>query len=140
MEMNIEIGSGTKALDEGDGASLSLGMGQAGLVDHKGRQGAVNDLQHRREQVRLGGKQMPQRDRKRDHPLAHRHVRNDLLNQVGRGFCHATGATGWAKPSPFTGERHPLFMGAVPTSQAQKPMHENAAFQKRLELVLDKLR
>ena len=45
MKVDIEIGSGAKALDEGDGASLSLGMGPAGLVDHKGRQGAVNHLQ-----------------------------------------------------------------------------------------------
>ena len=47
MKVDIEIGGGAKALDEGDGASLSLGMGQAGFVDREGRQGAVNDLQHR---------------------------------------------------------------------------------------------
>ena len=34
------------------------GMGQAGLVDHEGREGAVNDLQHRGKPLRLGGKQM----------------------------------------------------------------------------------
>ena len=49
MEMNIEIGRGPKPLDEGHGAGLCLGMGKAGLVDHEGREGAVNDLQHRRE-------------------------------------------------------------------------------------------
>ena len=30
-------------------------------------------------------------------------------------------------------------MGALPTPQAQQPMGQNAAFQKRLELIFDKL-
>jgi len=60
MEVNIKIGRRAKALDEGDGTGLSLGMGQAGLVDHKGREGPVNDLHDRGKQVRLGGEQMPQ--------------------------------------------------------------------------------
>jgi len=38
---------------------------------------------------------------------------------AGRG---AAGATAGSKPSPFSGEGHQLFMGAFPTSQAQKPM------------------
>ena len=62
-----------------------------------------------------------------------------MLDQVGRGLHHAAAATGGAKPSAFTGKRHQLLMGALPTPQAQKPMGQNAAFQKRLELIFDKL-
>ena len=47
MEMNIEIGGGAKPLDERHRAGLGLGIGQASLVDHKGGQSAVDDLQHR---------------------------------------------------------------------------------------------
>ncbi len=64
----------------------------------------MGDLQHRGKQVRLGGEQMPQGDRKRDHPLAHRHVRDDLLHQMGRGLGHPASPTRRAKPSPFAGE------------------------------------
>ena len=99
MEVNIEIGGGAKVLDEGDGAGLGLIPCQAGLVDHKGGEGAVDDLQHGREQLRLSGEQMPQRDGKGDHPLAYRHVRDHLFNQMGRGLRHASGATAGAKPS-----------------------------------------
>ena len=45
MKVNIEIGGGAEALNEGDRAGVGLGMGQAGLVTHKGREGAVDDLQ-----------------------------------------------------------------------------------------------
>ena len=43
-----------------------------------------------------------------------------MLDQVGRGLRHAAGASGVAKSSVFTGERHQLLMGAFPTPQAQK--------------------
>ena len=48
MQMNIEIGGGAKALDEGDGAGLGLVPCQTGVFDHKSREGAVDHLQHRR--------------------------------------------------------------------------------------------
>ena len=41
LVMNVEIGGEAKALDEGHGAGLSLGIGQAGLVDQEGGQGVV---------------------------------------------------------------------------------------------------
>ena len=59
--MNIEIGGGAKALDEGDRAGLGLVPCQTGVFDHKGREGAVDDLQHGRKQLGLGGEEMPQR-------------------------------------------------------------------------------
>jgi len=68
---------------------------------------------------RFLAKQMPQRDGKGDHPLAYRHVRDHLFNQMGRGLRHAAGATGRVKPTAFTGEGHQFFMGAVPTPEAQ---------------------
>ena len=44
MEVNIQIGRGAKALDEGHRAGVGLGADQSGVFDHKGRKGAVNDL------------------------------------------------------------------------------------------------
>ena len=122
MQMNIEIGRGAKALDEGDGAGLSLGPCQPGVFDHKGREGAVDHLQHGRQELGLRGEQMPQRDGKRDDPLSYRYVRDNLLDEVGGGFRHTAGATGGTKPSPFTGEGHQFLMGTVPAAQAQKSM------------------
>ncbi len=48
-------------------------------------------LQHRRHQLGLCGQQQAQRDRQRQHPLAYRNLRNDLVHQVGHRLCHASG-------------------------------------------------
>ena len=47
--MHIQIGGGSKTLYEGDGAGLRFGAFQAGLFGQKGRDGAVDHLQYRRE-------------------------------------------------------------------------------------------
>ena len=52
---------------------------------------ALHHLQHRRHQLGLCGQQQSQRDRQREHPLAHRHVRDDVIHQVGGGLRHSPG-------------------------------------------------
>src|SRR6476659_3784500 len=41
----------------------------------------------------MGGKQDAKGDRKREHPLAHRHARDDGVDQVGSGLRHAPRST-----------------------------------------------
>ncbi len=53
----------------------------ARLLDQKGRNDAVDDLQHRCEQMRTGGEEDAQRDRERKHPLAHGYSRDDVIDQ-----------------------------------------------------------
>ena len=80
MEVNIEIGGRTEALDEGHGAGVGLGPFLSGLLDQERGDDPVNDLQHWREVLRMGGQQDAQRDRKRQHPLTHRHPRDDVVD------------------------------------------------------------
>ena len=74
-------------------AAVSLLGLQPGLIEHEARDGAVYDLQHRRHRLGLRGQQQKQRNRQPNlaipHPLAHRHARNDLIDQVGRRLRHA---------------------------------------------------
>ena len=56
------------------------------------------------------------------------------------GFCHTPRAARRAKPAPLAGKRHQLLVGAAGATQTQKAVCEDAAFQKRLELVFDKRR
>jgi hypothetical protein len=46
-------------------------------------------LQHHRDQLGLRGQQHSQRDRQGQHPLAHRHSWNDVVDQMRRGLGHA---------------------------------------------------
>ena len=61
------------------------------------------------------------------------------IDQVGRGFRHAPRPAGGAKPAPLAGKGHQLLMGALGAAQAQKAVGEDAAFEKGIELVFDKV-
>ena len=59
---------------------------QPGAVQQMARDQALRHLQHQRDQFRLRGRQQAQRNRQRQHPLPHRHVRDVVIDQVGRGL------------------------------------------------------
>ena len=79
-------------LDERDGAGVGFGALESGLLDQKCRYDAVDDLQDGREQLGMRSEQQAKGDRKREHPLPHRHPGNDVIEQVGGGLRHAPGA------------------------------------------------
>ena len=88
----------------------------------------------------VSSEQDAQRDRKRQHPLAHRHARDDMIDQVGGSLCHAPRPARGAKPSPLARKGYELLMAAVPTAQPQEAVGENAAVEKGVKLLFDKLR
>ena len=53
--MNVEIDGGAKALDEGDGTGVGFAVFQSRLLDQTAGNDAVDDLQYRGEQLRMGG-------------------------------------------------------------------------------------
>ena len=57
MQMNIEIGGGAKALDEGDGTRVGFAAFESRLLDQKAGNHAVDDLQ-----LRMSGKEDAQRN------------------------------------------------------------------------------
>ena len=72
-------------MDEGDGAGPGLGASEASAFDEKGGEGPGNDLQDGGEQMGLGGEEMAQGNGEREHPLAHGHVRDDVVEEMGGG-------------------------------------------------------
>ncbi len=78
----------------------------------------VDDLQDGREQPGMCGEEATKRDRKGQHPLPHRHPRNDVIDQVGGRLRHASGATARAEAATLATEGHELLMGAVGATQA----------------------
>lgn len=79
---------------------------------------AVHHLQHRRHLLGLCGQQQAKGDGKREHPLAHWHVRNDVVDQLRHRLSHATGPARRAKPAPLAAESHQLVVAAVAAAQA----------------------
>ena len=48
MQMDVEIGRSTEALDQGDGARDGFAVFQSRLLDQKAGDNAVDDVQHGR--------------------------------------------------------------------------------------------
>ena len=99
----------------------------------------VDELQDGCEQLRMCSEQQAKRDRKREHPLPHRHPGDDVIDQVGGGLRHAPGATARAEAATLATEGHELFMGTVGATQAQEAVGQDAALEKGIELLFDKL-
>ncbi|MBI3155434.1 MAG: hypothetical protein HYZ20_08490 [Burkholderiales bacterium] len=76
-------------LDQRDGAAVAFVGLEPRPPQQMARDHALYHLQHRRDQFRLRGQQQAQRDRQRQHPLPHRHMRYDVVDEVRRGLRHA---------------------------------------------------
>src|SRR5690349_18256006 len=72
----------------------------------------------------------PHASRKRENPLAHRHVWDDAVPQVGSGLRHAPRPTRGAKPAPLTRDGHQLLVCTLRAAQTQKPVGEDATLEK----------
>ena len=105
----------------------------------------MDNLQHRRDQLRKSSEQDAQRNRKREHPLAYGCARDDVmalgqpLDQVSGGSHHAPHPARRAQPAPLTGEGDQLLVRALIAAQPQEAMREDAAFEKGVEFRFDKL-
>jgi len=123
-----------------DRAAVSLVGLRARLLEQEPGDHAVHDLQHGCNQLGLCGQQQAQRHGQRQHPLAHRHVRDDVVHQVRRRLRHTPGTARGAKPAPLAAERDELVVAAVGAVQAQEAVGQDAAFEEGVEFVFDELR
>ena len=75
------------------------------------------------------------------HPLANRHMRDDVLDQVRRSLRHAPRAARGTKPPALAAECHQLVVAAVAAAQAQEAVRQDAALdaleRTGVELVFD---
>jgi hypothetical protein len=111
-------GRATDGTHQRDGAGVGFGAFESGLLDQKRGNDPVDDSQDGREQLGMCSEQQANRDRKREHPLAHRHPGDDVIDQVGGRLRHAPGATARTEAAPLATEGHELFMGTVGATQA----------------------
>ena len=143
VKVNVEIGRRAKALDQRDCAAVSLLGLQTRLPEQVARDDAVHHLQHRRHQLGLCGQQQVQQDGQPNlanpNPLAHRHVRSDVIEQVRRRLYHAPGPARRAEAASFAAVGHKLVVAGVAAMQAQKAVGQDAAFEEGVELVPHKL-
>ena len=108
------------ARGQGDRAAVGLVCLRACLFEQEPSDRAVHDLQHGRQQQGPRRQQQAQRDRQRQHRLAHRHMGDDVADQVRRRLRHAPGTARRAKAAPLAAESDQLVVPAVAAAQAQE--------------------
>ena len=89
VQMDVQVSGRAESLYQRDRAGVGCGALQASLLAQKPRDDAVDDAQHRREQLGVYHEQQGPRGRKRQHPLPDRHARDDLIDQVRSALRHA---------------------------------------------------
>ena len=75
----------------------------------------------------------------RQHPLAHRQARQNVIGQVRRCLHHALGVARRANATALAGEGHKVVVSAVITTGTRKAVRKDAALQvfaKRLATVV----
>ncbi len=102
MIMEVWIEGGAEAMQKADGPERGVGWcGGTGLP-----QGGLESPQ---QDVEEG----PQPLGDGEHELAHRHVGNDVINEVGRRLGHALGVAGRTGTSALAGKRHQKVIAAA---------------------------
>ena len=86
------------------------------------------------------GEQEAQGKRKAQHPLAHRGLGQNLIDQQRRAFGHAPGPATGAEAPVLAAEGDQVFGVAGLTAQTQETVFEATAFEVVFELALDILR
>jgi hypothetical protein len=108
------------------------------MVNHEGRDTALNHRQHPGQRFRLRGQQEAQGKRKGQHPLANRHFGKHVIDQVGGRLDHAPGAAAGAEPPALAGECNEMFVKAAIALDAKKAMLKQAALEVVFELLAHK--
>ena len=65
----------------------------------------------------------------RQHPLTHRQMGQDVVNQVCRSLGHTPGIARWAHAPPFAGKRHKVVMATIVTAGAGKTVGKDPTFE-----------
>ena len=84
--------------------------------------------------------EIPESVRHAQHPLAHRHARQHVVDEAGRALRHAPAPAARAEATPFARERDEAFERALAAPQPGKAPLQYAAREKIPELLFDERR
>jgi len=88
-------------------------------------------------QIMVPGEEIAQPVRQREHPLPHRDIGEDVVDEMGGPFGHAPSTAARAHRPPLAREGDQTVGATGATSKPSEPAREPAASQKAPELLLD---
>ena len=102
MKVHVEVETAAKALHEGDRAESRSGKPRTrGPSDVAALDGLRERLHHGSQRPRIERWEVPQRERQRQYPLAHRYCREHTIHEVRRELAHASTRAAGAHASTF---------------------------------------
>jgi hypothetical protein len=139
--VEVEVEAAAEALDHGDRPRLAVAdpVG-AGGARVEGEERASIHAQHRAAQGVIPGQAVAQAIRQRQHPLAHRHPWQHLVDERGGAFGHAAPATARTEAAPLAGEREQRLERTVRAPKPREAVARDPTPKVRLELPLDEPR
>jgi hypothetical protein len=135
VEVDVEVQSAAKALHEDNGSAGWLhGAQHAGAaalaLEHLGEE----DLQRPRDQRRVSRQEEAGPPRQRQHPLAHGHAGDHVVEPVHRRALHAASGTRGAEAAALAREGHQELVSAGGAAHAGEAEGQDPAAQVALEL------
>ncbi len=104
MEVEIEVQRTAEALDQRHRAGACRLAGEPGLLDQVTGDDTIDDAEYLAHDRWTAGEQETQGIRKAQHPLAHRLLGEDLIDQQGGAFGHAPRPAARTKAARFAAE------------------------------------
>ena len=130
--MHVEFAGRAESLHHRHGAATAAVSRKARMPGAASLEGEDRpDERADRQRQCVGSKraQHPHGGWQRENELAHRHVRKDVIDQMGRAVCHAPAETTRAEATVFATERDRELMRAVTALQAAEPELQPTALQ-----------
>src|SRR5437016_2482891 len=138
VEVDVQLEAAPEALDHRHGAAPPVAHARAARsAAIEAEHGPSGDAEHRAAERVIVGEEIAQAVRKREHPLAHGNVRQDVIDEVGGLLRHAAAAAARTKAASFARERHEALEGTALAPNARDASAERAAAQELPELPLE---
>jgi hypothetical protein len=135
MEVDVQLETAAEALDHRDGAGLAVRDAESSRRARvEGEQCPGIHAQHRATQGVIPGQAVAQAIGQREHPLAHRHPRQQVVDEGGRVLRHPPPPQLEQKPR----EGHEPLERTLRTPKPREAFGQDPATQEVAELVLDK--
>ena len=135
MKVHVEVEGAAESLNEGDRARprrSCSGPPRPATLEAEDR--AQGNVERARDELRVSGEKKARPTRQRQHPLAHRHVRKNAVQEVRRGPLHAARGAGRAEAAALAGKGDQHLVPAGGAAHAGKAVGENAASEVPFEL------
>jgi hypothetical protein len=113
VEMDVNVECRAESLDCRDRPALAVGNALAGRgAPQPGEDAADEHAQHRAGQRGVKGELIAQGEGQRQHPLAHGHLGDDAIDQLGGQLAHPAAPARGAEAAALAAERHDQLISA----------------------------